>query len=177
MFITLQANAPSIVFLRSQDYDAPERVVSIVSGAGTLAGSIFGPMGVSLSLPATALAASPVAGEHELRYLAGYLAAGVGIVIAVMSGFATELIEFIPSSLLVAVVGLAVLGIFAQSLREITRGPLLLGPVVAFAVAVSDIELMGLGRFFWALVLGLAVSALLERDGWRELGRPAGGEG
>ena len=171
VFITLQANAPSIVYLRSQGYDAPERVVSVVSGAGTLAGSLFGPMGVSLSLPATALAASPVAGDYDIRHVAGYVAGTVGIVIAVMSGFAAELIEFIPRSLLVAVVGLATLGIFAQSLREITKGPLLLGPVVAFAVAVSDIQLVGLGRFFWALVLGLAVSLLLERDGWKELER------
>ncbi|MFP4554750.1 MAG: benzoate/H(+) symporter BenE family transporter [Actinomycetota bacterium] len=171
VFITLQANAPSIVYLRSQGYEAPERVVSVVSGAGTVAGSLFGPMGVSLSLPATALAASPVAGDYDIRHVAGYVAGTVGIVIAVMSGFAAELIEFIPRSLLIAVVGLATLGIFAQALREITKGPLLLGPVVAFAVAVSDIELMGLGRFFWALVLGLAVSLLLERDGWQELGR------
>lgn len=177
VFITLQANAPSIVYLRSQDYDPPERVVSVVSGAGTLAGSLFGPMGVSLSLPATALTASSVAGEYDIRHAAGYVAGTVGIVIAVMSGFAAELIEFIPRPLLVAVVGLATLGIFAQSLREITKGPLLLGPVVAFAVAVSDIQLMGLGRFFWALVLGLAVSLLLERDGWKELGRPVNGDG
>lgn len=169
VFITLQANAPSIVYLRSQDYDPPERVVSVVSGAGTLAGSLFGPMGVSLSLPGTALVASPVAGDHDIRHLAGYVAGAVGIVIALMSGFAAELVEFIPSELLVAVVGLATLGIFAQSLREITKGPLLLGPVVAFAVAVSDIQLMGLGRFFWALVLGLAVSLLLERKEWKGL--------
>lgn len=177
VFITLQANAPSIVYLRSQGYDAPEKVVSVASGAGTMAGSLFGPMGLSLSLPATALAASPVAGEFDVRHVAGYVAGTVGIVIAVMSGFAAELIEFIPRSLLLAVVGLATLGIFAQSLREITKGPLFLGPVVAFAVAVSDIQLLGLGRFFWALVLGIAVALLLERDGWRELARSADGEG
>lgn len=49
------------------------------------------------------------------------------------------------------------------------RGPRLLGPVVAFAVAVSGIELLSLGRFFWALVFGLAVSLLLEREQWKEI--------
>lgn len=66
------------------------------------------------------------------------------------------MIEFIPEALLNAIIGLAVLGIFAQSLQEITKGPLLLGPLVAFAVSVSSIELLGLGRFFWAIVFGLA---------------------
>jgi predicted benzoate:H+ symporter BenE len=27
----------------------------------------------------------------------------------------------------------------------------------------------GLGSFFWSLVLGTAISLLLEREGWREL--------
>jgi benzoate membrane transport protein len=173
VFITLQANAPSIVFLRDHDYEPPERVVSLVSGFGTLIGSVFGPMGVSLSLPATALTAGPDAGDHDVRHWAGYLAASIGVLIALMSGFAVELLEFIPGPLLVAVVGLAVLGILAQSLREITRGPLLIGPLVAFVVSMSDIELLGLGRFFWALVLGLATSLLLERTQWVEIHRSA----
>jgi benzoate membrane transport protein len=171
VFIALQANAPSIVFLRAQEYNPPERVVSLVSGAGTLLGSVFGPMGVSLSLPATALTASPDAGDHEIRHWAGYLAASVGLLIALMSGFASELIDFIPGHLLTAVVGLAVLGILAQSLQEITKGPLLLGPLVAFGTSVSDIQMLGLGRFFWALVFGLAVSLLLERSQWRQIHR------
>jgi len=172
VFITLQANAPSIVFLRDHDYAPPERVVSLTSGVGTLIGSIFGPMGVSLSLPATALTAGPDAGDHDVRHWAGYLAASLGLLIALMSGFAADLIDFIPRPLLAAIVGLAVLGILAQSLREITRGPLLMGPLVALVVSVSDLELLGLGQFFWALVFGLATSLLLEWEGWKETHRP-----
>lgn len=39
----------------------------------------------------------------------------------------------------------------------------------AFAIALSDMELFGLGSFFWSLVLGTLVSALFEREGWRRL--------
>lgn len=163
VFIALQANAPSVVFLRDQGYQAPEKVLSVVSGAGTIAGSVFGPMGVSLSLPATALVAGPDAGRSALRPVAAYVAAGVGVVVALASGFAAEMIGFIPPALLDAIVGLAVLGILVQALKEVTSGPLVLGPVVAFGTAVSDIDLLGLGRFFWGIVFGLAVSLLLER--------------
>lgn len=170
VFITLQANAPSVVFLRSQDYDPPERGISIVSGIGTTVGSIFGPIGVSLSLPSAALAAGPDAGDHHFRYRAAHIGAAVGLLVALAAGFATEFLEFIPGALLDAVVGLAVLGILARSLSEIRKGPLLLGPLVAFAVSVSeDLVLFGLGRFFWAIVFGLAVSLLLERKAWRDL--------
>ncbi len=167
VFIALQANAPSIVYLRSQNFAPPEKTVSIVSGVGTVVGSFFGPMGVSLSLPATALTASPDAGGHEFRHRASYVAAGVGLMVAFVAGFATELVEFIPAPLLDGIVGLAVLGILAQSLQEITKGPLLLGPLVAFGASVSNIEMLGLGRFFWALALGIAVSLVLERSAWR----------
>ncbi len=79
------------------------------------------------------------------------------------------MIAFIPAALLDALVGLAVLGILSQALREITKGPLLLGPLLAFVVSLSDVELLGLGRFFWALVFGLTVSLLLEWPQWRAL--------
>lgn len=171
VFIALQANAPSIVFLRSQGYDPPERGMSLVSGAGTVLGSVFGPMGVSLSLPATALTAGPDAGQRNVRYWAGIVASGIGLLIAATSGSAARLIEFVPAALLIAVVGVAVLGILARALQEMTKGPLLLGPVVAFATASSGIELAGLGAAFWALAFGVAVSLLLERKGWRQIHR------
>lgn len=167
VLITLQANAPAVVFLRSQGYDAPERPITLVSGIGTIVGSFFGPMGVSLSLPSTALIAGPEAGDRQIRHWAGYIGGTAGVIVGLAGGFATDLIEFIPAALLDAVVGLAVLGILAQSLKEITKGPFLLGPLVAFAVSVSRIELLGLGRFFWALVFGVGVSLLLERSAWR----------
>ncbi|MCZ7533091.1 MAG: benzoate/H(+) symporter BenE family transporter [Acidimicrobiia bacterium] len=167
VLITLQANAPSVVLLRSQGYEPPERAISLVSGVGTIIGSFFGPMGVSLSLPSTALIAGPESGNREIRHWAGYIGAIAGIVVGLAGGFAADLIEFIPGALLDAIVGLAVLGILAQSLKEITKGPFLIGPLVAFVVSVSRIELLGLGRFFWALVFGLGVSLLLERSAWR----------
>lgn len=169
IFITLQANAPSLVYLRSQDFDPPERALSFVSGAGTMLGSAFGPMGVSLSLPASALVAGPDAGAHEGRHWAAHIAAGASVLVALSAGFATQLLEFIPEALLDAVVGLAALTILTRALAEVTRGPLILGPVVAFAVAVSELQLLGLGRFFWAILFGVGVSLLLERKQWSEI--------
>ena len=166
VFVTVQANAPSIVLLRDNGYDPPERAISVLSGVGTVAGSLFGPMGVSLSLPATALVAGPGAGERRVRTRAAHLAAGVGVAVALAAGFAGGVIDFIPGALLEAVVGLAVLEILLRSMREAVGGPLALGPLVTFVVAVSDLELLGLGGLFWGLVFGLGVSLILEREEW-----------
>ena len=56
-----------------------------------------------------------------------------------------------------------------SALRDLTAGPLLLGPLFAFAIALSDINVFGLGPFFWSLVIGTAVSIAFEREGWRQL--------
>jgi benzoate membrane transport protein len=51
----------------------------------------------------------------------------------------------------------------------------LLGPLFAFAIALSEISLRGFGPFFWALVIGIGISLLLERDGLRKLRSPGSG--
>lgn len=173
ILITLQSNVPSVVFLRTQEYHPPERVTNTVSGVGTLVGSLLGPTAVSLSLPATAIAAGPDAGDHQLRHRSVYLANGAGVVIGLLAGTAAELPEIIPLGLLLALAGLAVVGVLANTLQQIARGPLLLGPLFAFAIALSEISILGFGPFFWALVIGTGVSLLLERDEVQVLRSPA----
>ncbi len=176
ILITLQSNLPSSVFLRNHGYHPPERVIDNVSGAGTLLGSLLGPTAVSLSLPVTALVAGPDAGEHRFRHRAVYLASGPVLLIALLAGIAADLPEIIPLPLLLALAGLAVVDLLADALRQITQGPLVLGPLFAFAIALSEISILGFGPFFWALVIGTAISLLLERDGLQML-RSSGSSG
>ncbi len=169
VLITLQANVPAMVFLRRHAYQPPARLITGISGTGTLLGSLLGPVGVSLSLPASALVAGPDAGQHGARYRAGYVAAAAHVAIGLLAGLAAAFAAGAPQALLDAVVGLAVIGVLVNALKEATRGPLVFGPMFAFAISQSGLSLLGLGAFFWALVLGLTASFLLERDGWREL--------
>ena len=173
VLIEIQSNAPSIVFLKENEYEAPETTVTTVSGLGTMAGSLLGPTGVSLSLPATALIAGPESGEHEQRYLTAVTVAGAAMVIAALGGLAVQLATAIPAALLVTGVALAVVGILEHALQRATAGPLIWGPLFAFAIALSELSLLGLGPFFWAIAGGLAVSLILERDAWKSMHEPA----
>src|SRR5215210_3417224 len=175
VLITLQSNLPSVVFLQGQGYHPPEGVINNVSGVSTLLGSLLGPTAVSLSLPATALVAGPGAGEHQLRHRAVYLASGPVLLIALLAGIAADLPAIIPLRLLLALAGLAVVDLLASALQQITRGPLLLGPMFAFAIALSQISILGFGPFFWALVIGTGISLLLERDELQMLRSPGSG--
>jgi benzoate membrane transport protein len=162
ILITLQSNLPSVVFLRNQEYHPPERMIDTVSGVGTLVGSLLGPTAVSLSLPATALVSGPEAGEHELRHRSVYLASGALVLIGVLAGIAADLPEIIPLPLLLALAGLAVVSVLANALQQIAQGPLLLGPLFAFAIALSKISMLGFGPFFWALVIGTGISLFVR---------------
>lgn len=167
--MTVQANIPSVVYLRSQGFRPPERVVDVVSGAGTLLGSLLGPVAVSLALPPVLVTAGPSAGEHSLRYRSIFVPVATGLVIAVFASTAADLAVLLPPALLLAIAGLALLPALGAALREIASGPLVLGPVFAFAIALSDLTLLGLGPFFWSLVLGTLVSLLFERKGWTQV--------
>jgi benzoate membrane transport protein len=173
--LTVQSNVPSVIYLRAQGFRPPERLINLVSGVGTVAGSLFGPIAMSLALPPLLLAAGPGAGERSLRYRAVFLPAATGVLIALFAGTAADLSVLVPPVLLLAMAGLALMPALVSALREITTGPLILGPLFAFAIALSELTLFGLGPFFWSLVLGTAVSLLLEREGWKRLGEEASG--
>jgi len=169
VLITLQANLPSVRFLHSQDYHPPEFVIDVVGGIGTMLGSFLGPTGISLSLPATSLVAGSGAGEHEIRHRSVYLASGAALLVGLLAGIAAGLAAVIPLALLLTLAGLSVVDVLGNALKRITQGPLFLGPLFAFAVALSEISFLGFGNYFWSLVIGTGVSLLLEREGLRAL--------
>ena len=167
--MTVQASIPSVIYLRSQGFRPPETVINVLSGAGTLAGSLFGPVAVSLALPPVLLTSGPDAGPREIRYRSVFLPATAGLSIALFATTAAELAVLVPATLLLAMAGFALIGALVGALKEIAKGPLILGPVFAFAISLSEMTLLGLGPFFWSLLIGAFVSLLLERDGWRRL--------
>jgi benzoate membrane transport protein len=169
MLLTVQANIPSIVFLRTQGYIPPERRLHTFSGIITTLVSFIGPTGVSLSLPATSLVAGSHAGDKPFRHRAVYISSAAVVIVALFSGIAAELTSILPLDLMLAIAGLAIISMLGNALREVTAGPLTLGPLLAFAISLSDISLLGFGPFFWGLAGGTGVSMLLERDGLRAM--------
>jgi benzoate membrane transport protein len=151
-------------------------VINLVSGGTTLLGCLFGPVAVSLALPPVLVTAGPDAGERSLRYRALFLPVVAGLVIALFAAVAADLAQLIPPLLLLAIAGLALVPALVAALKAISEGPLVLGPLFAFAIALSDMTIFGLQSFFWSLVVGTAISSFLESDGMKEL-RAAGEAG
>lgn len=173
--MTVQSNIPSLVFLRGQAYDPPERQVDAISGLATVLGSVLGPNAVSLPLPLMGVIAGPDAGPPAGRYRAAVVVGAALVMIGALGTVAVALLAILPAPLIQALAGLALLRVLTSAVQTFARGPLILGPVLAMVVAQSSLTLLGLAPLFWALVIGIAVSSLLERDGLARL-RDGGGE-
>jgi benzoate membrane transport protein len=167
--MTVQANVPSMIYMGTQGYRPPERLLNVVSGVGTMLGSLLGPITIVLALPPVLLSAGPSAGDRSIRYRSVYLPVAAGLLIAVFAGTAADVATLVPTVLLLTMAGLALVPAVVVALRAITTGPLVLGPLFAFAIALSDMSVLGLGPFFWSLVVGTLISLLFEREGWRQL--------
>jgi benzoate membrane transport protein len=167
--VAFHSNLTWVAYLRGQGYRPPPRAVDVATGAGMLLTALVAPAPICMASALVPLAAGPEAGERAVRHWSGY-ATAAGFALLALGG---ALAAALPLGLLLAVAGLAMVGGLAQALGEVVRGPLRLGPLFAFVIASSKLALLGLGPLFWALVLGTAVSLLLEPAELRTL-RAAG---
>jgi benzoate membrane transport protein len=160
--IALHSNLTAVAYLRSEAYAPPAQAIEVITGLATAAASFFGPCPVNMGALVTPLTAGPEAGERAVRPWAVYASALGFLLVALAAGVAADLPSLLPLPLLLAIAGLALLGVLSQALTQVVTGPLRLGPVVAFAVASSSLSLFGLGPAFWALVLGTVASFAVE---------------
>ena len=169
VLVVLQSNVPSTAMLRNQDYQPPERTVNAIGGIATAAGSFLGPIAVSFSLPITSILANAKSHNTRSKQTIAVIGAMSLLMIALFAGFAAEVPSIVPMSVLLTIAGLSMFEIFVRSIRQIVDSPIAIGPLLAFVITLSSIELLGLGNQFWALVVGTAVSYLLEKEGLNRL--------
>jgi benzoate membrane transport protein len=161
--ISLQGNLTATAYMRSQGYDPPAKAIDIVSGVGTAIGSVLGPSPVNMGWLVTPLTAGPEAGPKEVRVWSAWISSVIFLLIGVAGGVAAGIPEAIPIELLLAVAGLALVGVLLDALVEATKGPMVTGPVLTLAITTSGLTMFDLGAPFWGLVIGTAVSLVLER--------------
>ena len=68
---------------------------------------------------------------------------------------------------------LALLAPFTQTFSVTRSGDLRLGALAAFGLAATPLHLMAMPMAFWALIVGIAISAVLERRHLVAIWKPA----
>lgn len=156
-------NVQGLGFLQAQGYKVPVTSVSVQVGIASTLNAIFGGHPAIVARTGVAMLASKDAGPAEGRYWGVVVSALLTLFIAFGGTSIAALVSVLPKSYIFALAGLAILGALQDSLERSFSGPLRFGALVAFLVAVTPFAILGISSAFWALLAGLAASALLER--------------
>ncbi len=166
-------NLPGIAIMKGFGYTVPVRAVIGSTGIATIAAAFFGGFGMNLAAITAAINANDQAAKDPARrWVASFVGGLVYWLFAIGAGFFASFVLAVPSELLLAVVGLALLPSFISAIgtsleQKSTRLP----ASITFIVGAAGISVFGIGGAFWALVAGMLVLA------WQRLPLPKLGRG
>ncbi|MBP2303580.1 benzoate/H(+) symporter BenE family transporter [Azospirillum picis] len=170
-------NAQATGVLLAEGYRPPVNAMTVVSGIGGILAGVLGGHNANIAGPMTAICSSEQAGEDRRgRYAAAVVNGVLFGSFGIFAGIAVPFVLALPKALIATVAGLAMIGVLVASFQQaFTRSQgHQIGAFVALAVAMSDIRLLSISAPFWALVLGVAVSLLVERHAGRTAPGPTG---
>jgi benzoate membrane transport protein len=152
-------NLPGIAIMKGFGYKVPVRAVITSTGLATMFASFFGGFGMNLAAITAAINANEQAAKDPARrWVASFVGGLVYWLFAIGAGLFAAFVLAVPSELLLAVVGLALLPSFISAIGasledKSTRLP----AVITFVVGAAGISVFGIGGAFWALVAGMLV--------------------
>jgi benzoate membrane transport protein len=152
-------NLPGIAVMKSLGYEVPVRAVLTSTGLATVTASFFGGFGMNLAAITAAINANEhAAKDPNRRWLASFVGGLVYLLFAIGAGLFAAFVLAVPSELLLAVVGLALLPSFISAIgASVEEKETRLPAVITFLVGAAGITIFGIGGAFWALVAGMLV--------------------
>jgi benzoate membrane transport protein len=154
-------NGQGVAVLNAAGHKPPINAITVACGAGSMFAALVGTVSTCLTGPVNAIISS--AGERHRHYTAG-LAVGVSaLAFGLFAPVFTRLMLATPPAFVAALAGLAMLRVLQTAFNVSFRERFTLGALVTFLVTVADVPIFNVGAPFWGLVIGYAVSRLLER--------------
>jgi benzoate membrane transport protein len=154
-------NGQGIAVLRAADHRPPVNAIAAACGAGALVSGLVGTVSTCLTGPVNAILTA--SGEKHRQYTAGIMVGVLALAFGLFSPVFTRLMLAAPGAFIAALAGLAMLRVLQTAFAISFGGRFTLGALVTFLVTVADVAIFNVGAPFWGLVLGVAVSWLLER--------------
>jgi benzoate membrane transport protein len=154
-------NGQGIGVLRSVGHAPPINVVTIACGAWSLLTAAVGTVSTCLTGPTNALLAA--SGERSRQYTAGIACGLLAMLFGLFAPLFTSAMLATPPAFIATLGGLALLRVLQASFVAAFSARFTLGALVTFVVTVADVTVLNVGAAFWGLLVGLAVSGLLER--------------
>lgn len=155
--------AVGIGALEQNNYHPPVNRIVTLSGAFSIITSFFGGQSANVAGMMTAICSDEEAGPHESRYMGAIVS---GIIIIIFGLFSWRLVPWIqalPAEFVSILVGIALLGVFGNSLSVgFSKPSMKLSTAFTFIIAVSNISIFSISAPVWALVVGTIISRYVE---------------
>jgi benzoate membrane transport protein len=153
-------NGQGIAVLRAAGHRPPVNVFAIVSGVFSLLNAGCGAVSACVTGPTNALMTS--SGSRQRQYTAAVVYGILAVACALLAPTLTRFMLATPTEFILALGGIAMLRALQQAFVSAFATDFTLGALVTFVVTISGMSLFNLHPAFWGLVIGYAVSRLLE---------------
>lgn len=157
-------NAQAYGVLIAEGYKAPINAMTVISGIGGIITSFFGGHNANIAGPMTAICSSGEAGPDK----SGRYAASVvnGVLFGAFGLFASAAVPFVkamPPQLVNVLAGLAMIGVLLSAFElAFSSKKFRIGAFFALVIAMSGITVLKISAPFWALVVPVVISLLVE---------------
>lgn len=157
-------NTQAMGVLLAEKYDPPVNTMIILSGIGGIITSFFGGHNANIAGPMTAICSGSESGPREGRYAASVVNGLLFGTAGIFAGTAATFIGALPAAMIAVVVGLSMIGVLTTAFTTAFSGRYKLGAFFALIIAASGITFFKIAAPFWALVGGVAISLILEKE-------------
>jgi benzoate membrane transport protein len=154
-------NGQGFAVLTAAEHKPPINAITVACGAGSMIAALVGTVSTCLTGPVNAIISA--SGERHRHYTAGIAVGVFALAFGLFAPVFTRLMLATPPAFIGALAGLAMLRVLQTAFNVAFRDRFTLGALVTFLVTVADVPIFNVGAPFWGLVIGYAVSRLLER--------------
>ncbi len=154
-------NAQGFAVLEAAGHKPPVNLITAICGVGSLLTAPFGAVPSCFTGPVNAILVS--GGERDKHYAAGVVMALLTVFFGLFFPAFTQLMLALPKGFVAALAGLVLLKVLERAFVVSFAGRFTFGALASFLVTVANVPIFSIGAPFWAIVIGCAVSLLLER--------------
>ena len=167
LFIVTMAsqNLPGIAVQQAYGYRPSAGPLVVNTGMLSTLAAPFGSHAVNLAAITAAMSAGPDAHpDPARRWWASFVAGVCYVLIGTMAGALVTLVGAVPSVLIEAIAGLALLGAFTAAAVAAFQAPEEReAAAVTFLFSASGLAFLGIGGAFWGLLAGVGMHAVERR--------------
>lgn len=158
-------NGQGAAVLRSAGHVPPVNSAAVASGVMSLVNAIFGGVSACLTGPTNALLTA--SGERHRQYSAAIVYAFLCFGVALFAPLVTRFMLGAPEAFILALGGLAMLAPLRAAFITSFSSSFTFGALTTFLVTVAGFDPLNIHAAFWGIIIGYAVSRLLEPQDYR----------